>query len=177
MAPLRSWLTALVSGGRSIEFVFEVTARCSPAAAFARIADLTTHPAWASRLHRQELRRVVAVDPDGPVGVGARYRSEATTYETTMPAELVVTRYERDRAFAYSATQSEGPPLVQGRWEHVFEVAPAGPGVTRIRRTLKVQKRDNHGRGIFRGSLARYDSVIRPNNLATLQNLVALLES
>lgn len=40
-----------------------------------------------------------------------------------------------------------------------------------------MQKRDNHGLGIFRGSLARYDRVIEPNNLATLRNLVALLES
>ncbi len=170
MPPLRSLLTGLLSLGRNIEFSFEGKAKCSPDQAFAYISDVTRHPEWAARTQGQELHEIVPVGAEGPVVVGSRFRSRATTYGKSLPAELCVTQIVPHSLFAFRVVQSEGPPVAQGSWDHIFRLRRQGDS-TVIRRTLKVHKADNHGLGLLKGSLARYKSVIEPNNLLSMENL------
>ncbi|HVE63184.1 MAG TPA: SRPBCC family protein [Mycobacteriales bacterium] len=94
-----------------------------PAVAFAAIADLSGHAAWAA-----DPIEVTAAD-SSPIAPGKRYRSTATSKGKTFTADLVVTEYDAPRRFAFTATDATGC------YHHRFTVSPAGAGV-RVEREI-----------------------------------------
>jgi len=86
------------------------TVNAPPEEAFALISDLTRSPEWATN------PLTVEVVGGGPLGVGARYRSEAKFMGKDVHAEQEVTAYEPPTHFA--CTNTEG----RERYLHDFTV-------------------------------------------------------
>lgn len=104
-------------------FSVSITIQAAPETVFAYIADLTRHPEWAS-----DPVKIVAI-PDGPVGIGSRYRSEAQSHGITFKAELVVTDYDPPTHFSFAGTDATG------NFSHEFKLIPQ-QGATLLKRTI-----------------------------------------
>lgn len=102
-----------------------VTVACTPEAAFAYVADITTHPLWSP----DNIRVLEA--HQGPPALGARYRTAgfSVVARADVEADLEVTAFEPPSRFAF--VSSNGPRS----FENVFTFTPTGDG-TVIERTI-----------------------------------------
>ncbi|HEY6957945.1 MAG TPA: SRPBCC family protein [Candidatus Limnocylindria bacterium] len=102
-----------------------VAVACTPAAAFAYVSDITTHPHWSP----DNIRVLKA--PDGPPALGARYRTVgfSVVAKTDVEADLEVTAFEPPHRFVFVA--SNGPRT----FENVFTFTPSDGG-TLVERTI-----------------------------------------
>lgn len=98
---------------------------CSPAAAFAYVSDVTTHPRWSV----DDLR--VVSGPGGQVEVGSRYRTigHSVVRQGDQEAEIEVTILEPPHRFGFVARS--GPR----EFTHIFTFEPAGE-LTTVERAM-----------------------------------------
>jgi hypothetical protein len=98
-----------------------------PEAAFAYTADLARHGEWSAD--------PVHIEPDfsGPVQVGSRYHSTAQSHGITFRTDLVVSRLEPPRLFAFEGHDATS------KFRHIFRFEPDAGG-TRLTRRMELQQ-------------------------------------
>ena len=95
-----------------------VSISCSPAAAFAYVSDITTHPDWSVDNIRVESR------PEGKIAIGSRYRTvgHSVVRQGDQEAEIEVTVLEPPRRFEFIARS--GPR----EFQHLFTFEEGADG-------------------------------------------------
>ncbi len=106
-----------------------VIIQASPETVFQYTADLAKHSEWSDN--------PVRIEPDfsGPAQVGSRYHSTAHSHGITFTTDLLITRLEPSRLFAFEGQDSTS------KFRHIFRLEPVQGG-TRVTRTMELQQ--NH---------------------------------
>lgn len=113
------------NGPRVMRFTIDVAA--APTEAFALLSDIERHGEWSP----QEFEATKV--SDGPVGVGARYRTagrKGARKGVLRDAEVVVTAFDPPNRFAFEATEAAGT------YRTTFVVTPLA-GSSRIERIVE----------------------------------------
>lgn len=119
-------------GGTAYEMTLDAPCAATPEAVYAVLADLSTHLDWGGRRQRRGFR-LTSLDADGPVRVGAAFTSRGTMPMTTARWEdhNVVVAAQPGAVFEFHTDAVARWPLgrqTHARWEHRYEIAPAGRG-------------------------------------------------
>ncbi len=104
----------------TIEFQTQINA--APEVVFAYLSDLEKHPEWS---HCMEIEKT----SEGPVGVGASYRSKGKNFGITANETVEVTEHQPNERFAWRTTGAMG---MKFGWS--FELSPQEGGTLLIER-------------------------------------------
>ena len=104
----------------TIEFQTQINA--APAEVFAYLSDLEKHPEWS---HCMEIEKT----SEGPVGVGASYRSKGKNFGITANDTVEVTEHQPNERFGWRTTGAMG---MKFGWS--FELSPQEGGTLLIER-------------------------------------------
>ncbi|MCH7577576.1 MAG: SRPBCC family protein [Chloroflexi bacterium] len=104
----------------TIEFQTQINA--APEEVFAYLSDLEKHPEWS---HCMEIEKT----SEGPVGVGASYRSKGKNFGITANETVEVTEHKPNDGFGWRTTGAMG---MKFGWS--FELSPQEGGTLLIER-------------------------------------------
>ncbi len=104
----------------TIEFQTQINA--APEEVFAYLSDLEKHPEWS---HCMEIEKT----SEGPVGVGASYRSKGKNFGITANETVEVTEHQPNERFGWRTTGAMG---MKFGWS--FEMTPQEGGTLLIER-------------------------------------------
>jgi hypothetical protein len=100
---------------------YSIVAATTPEAAYAYVADITTHPAWSPDSMKVEPEQA------GPPAVGSKYKTEGHLVNKPNSAVVEITALTPDRSVTFTAT--DGNSIVQH--EFVFTKEQGGTRIDR----------------------------------------------
>jgi hypothetical protein len=120
----------------------EATSRATPEAAYAVLAELSTHTVWAGEQQGKKTRLLTMDAPDGPAVVGTEFRSTGADPMGSFADRSVVTEASPGRSFEFVTdarlTTKKGA-VVDWTNVHRYELEPAGEGC-RITYTIRITR-------------------------------------
>jgi hypothetical protein len=140
---------------------YSITARTTPEAAYAYLADVANHPEWSPD------SMTVEREGSGAVGVGTTYRTVGHLQGKPNPAVVEVTQLAAPTRFSFTSTDGNS------KWLHEFTVSAADSGA-RINRRVTVLTAPALLRAIFP---LLHPFVIGPGNMKSMGMLRDKLEA